>query len=196
MNKKENIANVAFNMFLTSGYNNTSTKEIIENTKIARGTLYYYFTSKEDILDYAINMFINELIDNVTGNINSVDGVSNKISTLFKSINLNNTNDKNILDSMHKVENSLLHEKMNFLLLEKITPIFSELIIEGNKQNIFNCAYPIDAAQMIFVYINTVLNNNENTEQNNDKFIALAYNISRLLECSIDIINNILMDLI
>ena len=37
--------------FARKGFDNTSTGDILEMVGIARGTLYYHFKSKEDILD-------------------------------------------------------------------------------------------------------------------------------------------------
>ncbi|MBE6494728.1 MAG: helix-turn-helix transcriptional regulator, partial [Methanosphaera stadtmanae] len=45
-------------MFLTKGYENTSVDEIIEKAQIAKGTYYYYFQSKEQMLEEVIDMMI------------------------------------------------------------------------------------------------------------------------------------------
>ena len=52
--RKEEILDVAERFFATKGFDNTSTNDILKEVGIARGTLYYHFKSKEDILDGVI----------------------------------------------------------------------------------------------------------------------------------------------
>lgn len=44
---KKEILDVAEELFIAKGYDNTSTTDILERVGIARGTLYYHFKSKE-----------------------------------------------------------------------------------------------------------------------------------------------------
>lgn len=53
--RKKEILDVAEELFTAKGYDNTSTTDILDRVGIARGTLYYHFKSKEEILDVLIN---------------------------------------------------------------------------------------------------------------------------------------------
>ena len=44
-NRKEELLEIAYKLFVTKGYDNTSVDEIISEANIAKGTYYYYFTS-------------------------------------------------------------------------------------------------------------------------------------------------------
>ena len=57
--RKLELVQIAYRMFLTKGYENTSVDEIIEEAGIAKGTFYYYFESKELLLEEVICMMIN-----------------------------------------------------------------------------------------------------------------------------------------
>ena len=52
--RKKEILDIAEELFTTKGYDNTSTTDILERVGIARGTLYYHFKSKEEILSVKI----------------------------------------------------------------------------------------------------------------------------------------------
>ena len=41
--RKQELLEIAYRMFITRGYENTSVDEIIEEAGIAKGTYYYYF---------------------------------------------------------------------------------------------------------------------------------------------------------
>lgn len=60
--RKNEILDVAEKLFCADGYNNTSTNDILAEVGIARGTLYYHFKSKEDILDAMIDRILEETI--------------------------------------------------------------------------------------------------------------------------------------
>ena len=61
--RKKELLKIAYDMFLTQGYENTSVDEIIEKAQIAKGTYYYYFKSKEQMLEEVIDMMINNEVE-------------------------------------------------------------------------------------------------------------------------------------
>ena len=52
--RKEEILGAAEKLFAAKGFDSTSTGGILDAAGIARGTLYYHFRSKEEILDGVI----------------------------------------------------------------------------------------------------------------------------------------------
>ena len=57
--RKKMLLKIGYDMFITRGYENTSVDEIIEKAQIAKGTYYYYFQSKEQMLEEVIDMMID-----------------------------------------------------------------------------------------------------------------------------------------
>src|SRR5215510_1182832 len=47
---KERIASAAASLFLSNGYHNTSVREIAQKAGLSVGSVFNYFTSKEEIL--------------------------------------------------------------------------------------------------------------------------------------------------
>ena len=54
--RKKMLLKIGYDMFITRGYENTSVDEIIEKAQIAKGTYYYYFQSKEQMLEEVVEM--------------------------------------------------------------------------------------------------------------------------------------------
>ncbi|MCL2098867.1 MAG: TetR/AcrR family transcriptional regulator [Oscillospiraceae bacterium] len=50
--KKQNIIDAALDEFTGKGFRYASTNAIVENAKISKGTLFYYFASKEELFDF------------------------------------------------------------------------------------------------------------------------------------------------
>ena len=57
------ILDTAEHLFETQGFDNTSTNDILNEIGIARGTLYYHFKSKEEILDAIISRLTRQLLE-------------------------------------------------------------------------------------------------------------------------------------
>ena len=55
--RRNEILDAADELFGQKGFDGTSTKDILEKVGIARGTLYYHFKSKEDIMDALIDRY-------------------------------------------------------------------------------------------------------------------------------------------
>ena len=49
-NMKENILNVATNLITVNGIRNTSLSDIAKTAGISKGTLYYHYSSKDDLI--------------------------------------------------------------------------------------------------------------------------------------------------
>ncbi len=67
--RKEEIFEAAKKVFFEKGYNNTSMEDIINETDLSKGGVYYYFKNKEDLclnLLYETTMKYHELAGNIT----------------------------------------------------------------------------------------------------------------------------------
>ena len=61
--RKNEILDAAERLFGSKGFDHTSTNDILKEVGIARGTLYYHFSSKEEILDAMIERMTGRLIE-------------------------------------------------------------------------------------------------------------------------------------
>lgn len=59
-NAREKILEAAFNLFAVKGYLSTSVGSIAEEAALSKGLIYYYFTSKEDILNAIFELMMKE----------------------------------------------------------------------------------------------------------------------------------------
>ena len=58
---RQRIIEAADSLFYKRGYNQTSFQDISEATGIPRGNFYYYFKTKDEILDAVVNSRVSEL---------------------------------------------------------------------------------------------------------------------------------------
>ena len=63
--RKQELIDTAERLFLEKGYEQTTVADIVREIEVAQGTFYYYFSSKEEILEAIIEEDITALEDDV-----------------------------------------------------------------------------------------------------------------------------------
>ncbi|GLC81298.1 TetR/AcrR family transcriptional regulator [Lacrimispora brassicae] len=182
--RKNEILDAADELFGQKGFDGTSTNDILEKVGIARGTLYYHFKSKEDIMDALIERYHVQLV-NAAKEIASNKSlpVTQRLLQVIKALRINHKGGKEIIEQMHKPQNALMHQKTQKAILNGITPILAELIKEGMETGVFDTPYPYESMEMIMTYANGVFDGDmEMTDEEQTKRIqAFAFNMERLL---------------
>ena len=184
--RKEEILDAAEKLFGTKGFDHTSTNDILEAVGIARGTLYYHFKSKEEILDGVIERISNRLMSDAGKVIRDTElPVLERLTKAILALNVESEIGHEVMEQVHRPQNALMHQKMQQQLLDGITPLFTELVEEGVRQGICHTDYPGEVVEMTLIYANTAFDelnmeglSQEKREQKIDGFI---YNTERLM---------------
>lgn len=182
--RRTQILDVSEELFASKGYVSTSTNDIIEQVGIARGTLYYHFKSKEEILDAVVLRFTNNLIKKAreVSKDTSIP-LLDRISLTMKSLSSDTPLGRELLYEIHKSENALLHQKVQDIMISNIALIFEQMIKEGNEQGLFNCSYPFAVADMIITYSYIAFDSTREISLEDKKLLIKGFivNIERLL---------------
>ena len=153
--RKNEILDVAEQLFAEKGFDAASTNDIIGRIGIARGTLYHHFSSKEEILDAIVDRMTRQAIFRAKAVIdNSSMSVLERLMGAINALNIRNETGTEVLEQLHKPQNALLHQKMQERLVKEVVPLYAKLIREGNKEGIFHSRYPAEAAEMLMIYSN------------------------------------------
>lgn len=181
--RKKEILDVVEELFVTKGYDGTSTTDILERVGIARGTLYYHFKSKEEILDALIDRIIQGMVSNIRLAISDKTTATQKILSFVGAMKVDSAVGKEITDYAHKPQNALMHQKIQNALLVALTPIAAEIIREGIKEGSFSTNYPEEAAEMLLIYGSVVFDDmHEIAEVELErKSAGYVFNMERLL---------------
>ena len=84
MNKtKRKIFETSMKLFAEKGYDATSIEDITETVGVAKGTLYYHFTSKEEIFDFLVEEGIKLLQNSVDIKIAKYSNYIDKIKAII-----------------------------------------------------------------------------------------------------------------
>lgn len=183
--RKNEILDVSEKLFINNGYDKTSVNQILEKVGIAKGTFYYYFKSKEEVMDSIIERYNERYLK--IAQMNAADKTLNIHERLLKtlmSIQVKENQDIEILNEIHKPQNALMHQKMMSLMVRGLTPILTDIVEDGIKEKIFDTPYPQEVVEMIIIYVNAAFDEGivevsmDNIER---KIKAFITNIERLL---------------
>ena len=185
--RKNEILDAAEELFAAKGYEQTSTGDILGRVGIARGTLYYHFKSKEDILDALIERINGVLIAGAkkAAADQSIPVVERIVRTIM-SMKVDSGEDTighEVIQQVHKPQNALMHQKMQQGLLDGVVPVLAGLVEEGNEQGVFHTKYPRETTEMLVLYAVTVFDDrfHQTPEQMTKRVQAFIHHTEKLL---------------
>ena len=148
--RKQELIRIAYRMFVSKGYEHTSVDEIISEAGIAKGTYYYYFESKEQMLEEVIEMMLEAEAEKAKAVLQADLSVPEKIVGIIASIQIARE-EQSIDDALHQPENVLMHNKVRERVFDLIVPVLSEAAEEGVKQGLFSCDHIPERVRMIMI---------------------------------------------
>ncbi|MDO4493593.1 MAG: TetR/AcrR family transcriptional regulator [Clostridia bacterium] len=153
--RRKEILDVSERLFCMNGYDVTSTNDILAEIGIARGTLYYHFRSKEEILDGIIGRIIEGIERRVAAiAVDETVPVLERFTKAVLSANVDTDVGNMVLEQVHRPQNALMHQKMQESLLSAITPYFVKIIKDGIRQGLMHSDYPEEVVEMTLTYAN------------------------------------------
>ncbi len=183
--RKNEILDAADELFGQKGFDGTSTNDILEKVGIARGTLYYHFKSKEEIMDALIERYSIRLLE--TAKEIAADKsipVVERIIQVVMALNISGGSSKEIMEHIHRPQNALMHQKIQKVIINGVPPILTEIIHEGIEQGLFSTPYPYECMEMVVAYTDTVFDDDMihlTNEARASRIQAFVFNVERLL---------------
>ena len=171
--RKQELLQIAYRMFLQKGYEETSVDEIIAQAGIAKGTYYYYFETKEQMLEEVIGMMIGQEIQAAEQILKTDLPVPQKIVGIITSLRPAPA-ESPIEEALMKPENIIMHGKIQKKLIESVTPLLSEVVEEGIAEGIFACDHIPERVRMLLVISSETFDEGQFSEGDIAVFIDMA----------------------
>ncbi|MCR4785318.1 MAG: TetR/AcrR family transcriptional regulator [Lachnospiraceae bacterium] len=168
--RKTELLRIAYGMFLTKGYENTSVDEIIDEAGIAKGTFYYYFKTKEQMLEEVIDMMLEAEEEKARMIIQSDIPVAEKVIGVIASFRPEESEEP-IKEALHETQNIIMHEKTNQKLMDRIVPLLTEVAEQGVREGLFGCGELPERVKEIVILSNGLFDGTHHTGVEADVFI-------------------------
>ncbi|MCD7824995.1 MAG: TetR/AcrR family transcriptional regulator [Clostridiaceae bacterium] len=145
--RKNEILDIAEVLFHEKGYAVTTIEDILKESGIAKGTLYYHFKSKEEILLAMINREIEQREQSMR-QIAEEQSFS-AVEKLVKVIQLLSHSGA-LAEGLHEKENAELHQKSFQRSLLRYAPVLTEIAEQGIESGEFSTPYPRECVELLF----------------------------------------------
>jgi AcrR family transcriptional regulator len=155
--RKNEILDAAARLFTIKGYEKCTINDILKEVNIAKGTFYYYFKSKEEVMDEIIGRVTDVAVTNARAIMEKTDiGPEEKLVQVFLAMRMEGKYEMQMIDELHRPENALMHQKSLNQIVTRMAPILTKVVEEGMEAKIWNCKFPLEYMQ-IFLAASTTL---------------------------------------
>ena len=140
--RRNEIIETAGKLFEEKGYEQTQVQDIVNEIGVAKGLFYYYFKSKDEVMEELADRYADAIIDAVNKLIDKDIATFDKINRIFQ-IFIDSAEKKfGIFMGILNVKNGITHERIFFNVGKKMVPLVTELILSGNDNGECNCSDP------------------------------------------------------
>lgn len=133
---------------------------IAKNAGIGKGSIYYYFESKDDIIDAVIERSYSSAIREYFTSTDNCTNTYEKLKQLFLSIIRKEfqDNSRNVIISLHVQDDIILHYKMMMTAIKTVSPILTQILKDGVADGSVHTESPEESAEMIVAMLTFLLN--------------------------------------
>ncbi|WP_337048504.1 TetR/AcrR family transcriptional regulator [Serratia fonticola] len=148
--RRAEILQAASELFQEIGYESTSVDSIVRSAGIAKGTFYYYFKSKDEVLAALAQQLCAEMV--ARSQIIADDpqmGAIEKFCAIIAAQNQTVEAGQALVEDLHRPENRALHERSNIETVLAFGPILATVVEQGNQEGVFQVDDPLSTVQFI-----------------------------------------------
>jgi AcrR family transcriptional regulator len=148
--RKSEIIDAAEKLFSEKGFEAATVNDILSAVAIAKGTFYYYFKSKEEVLDAIIQRRINSGLE-AAKKIAEDSALSpeDKIIMVLLAQQSQTSEEQDFLPVVHEPVNALFHQKIITGYILALSPILSDIVVEGIAKKRFRTMYPRETIEIL-----------------------------------------------
>ena len=145
--RRNEILDAARTLVYTKGYEQMTIQDILDALQISKGAFYHYFQSKQDLLDALVErimdeveVFLNPIIEDPT--LSAIE----KMTLYFNNATRWKTTQKAFMLALLRIwytdENAIFRQKMQVFGNQRVGPLLTKVVHQGNQEGVFNCPYP------------------------------------------------------
>lgn len=187
--KRDLILNAMQTLMNNSNAQSISVSEIAKVAGIGKGSIYYYFKSKEEILEAVIERSYSFAIEKAKALVDTVG-----LSALKKMEIVFHTCRDSSLELLRQETGSffevqqtaLLHQQYIRIMTRNLRPILADIIRQGNEEKTMYCKSPEEAAEIALIVLLIKMDSQLN-EQSKEQIQKTLDVFSYMLETSFGI---------
>ena len=146
--RREEILDAAHTLFTTKGFQPTTMEDILRIVGIAKGTLYYHFPSKEQILRALVLRIVGQVEQRAREVADSSAPAVDKLVTIMAAMRVEAAQTE-LVEQFHAPGNAEFHLLSITAMIEHLTPVLADVVAQGVNEGIFTTDRPHDAVELL-----------------------------------------------
>jgi AcrR family transcriptional regulator len=157
INRKNEFLEAAQALFNEKGFENTSVDDIVGRVGVAKGLFYYYFDSKEELLEITVNRLLDEVESSIAA-VMEKKGLTalERFKELIMASADVASRGKTLVAYFHQERNQAIHLSMEGRSREFMIPVMERIIVQGNQEGIFKAEHPHETAVALMAMMSWV----------------------------------------
>lgn len=150
--RKNELLDIAEQFFARSGYEETSVNDIITAADVAKGTFYYYFKSKEDLMDAVLDRQLAEFgseSQKICGD-PSMNALQ-KIQLFINQMIQFKDSKGELLAFLYTEKNYLLRQRYFEKMYKLLGPCLFSVVEQGIREGVFDLQYPRETVDLFIL---------------------------------------------
>ena len=146
--RREEILDAAHTLFTTKGFQPTTMEDILGVVGIAKGTLYYHFPSKEQILRALVLRIVGQVEQRARELAASSAPAVDKLKAIMAAMRVEGT-ESELIEQLHTPGNAEFHLLSITAMIEHLTPVLADVVTQGVSEGSFTTERPYDAIELL-----------------------------------------------
>lgn len=157
--RRQELLDTARRLFIEKGYEKTSVNDILQAVGIAKGTFYYYFTSKEEVLEAMILDVVKQGTERAKVILEEKSiPVLMRIVMALQAQTSDFEGSKMIHDEMTKPENAKLDQIYLRTMVRELSAVLLPPVKEAISQGIMETDYPGEGIGIVLLLVQEIIN--------------------------------------
>ncbi|MBN1174351.1 MAG: TetR/AcrR family transcriptional regulator [Micromonosporaceae bacterium] len=151
--RRADIVRAARHLFATNGFDGTSMQDVMRHLSIAKGTIYHYFSSKEDLLEAVVDDLATESTERMRDIAEAPTGDAvSKIQALVAAGRVADEN-QDLVRQLHRSANAGMHARLLAAVIQQQAPLYAKVFQQGREEGLFQVDSPLETAEFVLAAV-------------------------------------------
>lgn len=173
--KREIIYDALERLMCKVPFKDISVESIAREANVGKGSIYYYFESKDEILDSLIERSFRRAIREYLNCINYEQTALGRIKQLFRSVLKKDFGDsrRNLIITLHLSDDLMLHNKLKEVAVQELAPVLTVLLEQGLEEGSIKVEYPKESSEIMVAALTVFLDSSRDEKDSLKKKLKI-----------------------
>lgn len=138
--RQQELIDAALELFSSAGYEKTMVADIVKKAGVAKGTFFYYFPTKEAVLEAICMRWANDLATTFQSKSRQLPSIK-KLQTFVLQLSLPSHMDALIDRLWNEKQFNLFYETWHHQIENIFNPLLADIIQQGNQEGTMHVKY-------------------------------------------------------